>query len=134
MVRIIGILALVFLNAFFVAAEFALVRARRSRLEAMARERDRLARFVLRAMTSTARLLAAAELGITLSSLALGWLLAGWFFTDAGPVGGVVGIIVAIVIVAYLHIVFGELAPRTAAIAQPERLARVLTPPLVIFA
>src|SRR5690242_1853166 len=120
MLRLVAILALVLLNAFFVAAEFALARARRPRLEAMARAGDRLAARVLRAADAAPRLLAAAELGITMSSLALGWLLASWFLAGVGALRGVVGVGLAILIVVYLHIVFGELAPRTVAIAQPE--------------
>jgi CBS domain containing-hemolysin-like protein len=131
--RVVAILVLVLLNAFFVAAEFALVRSRRPRLEAMARAGDRLATLALRSTRAMSRLLAAAELGITLASLALGWILAGWFLTDSGTLGGPLRLVVAIIIVAYLHIVFGELAPRTAAVAQPERLARILTPPLILF-
>ena len=134
MLRLVAILALVLLNAFFVAAEFALARARRPRLEAMARAGDRLAARVLRAADAAPRLLAAAELGITMSSLALGWLLASWFLTGVGALWGVAGVGLAILIVVYLHIVFGELAPRTIAIAQPERFARLLTPPLLLFA
>ncbi|HEX5436802.1 MAG TPA: hemolysin family protein [Gemmatimonadaceae bacterium] len=133
-IRLVAIVALVLLNAFFVGAEFALVRSRRPRLEALAREGDRPAARVLRALPRIARLLAAAELGITLASLALGWLLAGWFLPHTATWGTVVGLVIAIIIVAYLHIVFGELAPRTAAITEPERLARLLTPPLLVFA
>lgn len=134
--RILAILVLVLVNAFFVAAEFAIVRARRARLEAMARAGDRLAGLALRATDTTARVLAASELGITLASLALGWILAGWLFTitrPAGTTGAVVALVVAALATVYLHIIFGELAPRAAALAQPERLARLLAPGLLAF-
>ncbi|HEX6537100.1 MAG TPA: hemolysin family protein [Gemmatimonadaceae bacterium] len=134
--RILAILGLLSANAFFVAAEFAIVRARRPRLEALAREGDRLAALALRASDATSRVLAASELGITLSSLALGWILAGWLWSITRPRGTMAAVIVlAAVAVAttYLHIVFAELAPRAAALARPERVARLLAPALLAF-
>jgi CBS domain containing-hemolysin-like protein len=137
LLRIVAILLLVLVNAFFVAAEFALVRARRPRLEAMARSGDRLAKLALHASDATASVLAASELGITLSTLALGWLLAGWLYTitrTAGTSGAIVALVVAAIVTVYLHIVFGELTPRALAFAQPERVARLLAVPLLAFA
>jgi CBS domain containing-hemolysin-like protein len=143
--RLIAIAILLLLNAFFVAAEFALVRSRRIRLEAMARAGDRLARLALRATGNLARLLSASQLGITVASLALGALaedtlgehIGGWLGTL--PLGlrlavrvGIAST-VAITIVTYLHVVFGELAPRSVALAHPERFARWLAPILVVF-
>src|SRR5258708_24372834 len=72
--RVLAIVALLALNGFFVAAEFAVVRSRRSRLEAMARSGDAKARLVLRATASLARLLSSSQLGITLSSIGIGAL------------------------------------------------------------
>src|SRR3954467_14276783 len=72
--RLIAILVLLVLNGYFVAAEFALVRSRRTRLESMARTGDWKARIALRASGNLARVLSASQLGITLASLALGWL------------------------------------------------------------
>src|ERR1700748_241376 len=72
--RLIAIVFLLALNGFFVAAEFALVRSRRTRLESMARTGDWKARGALRASGNLARVLSASQLGITLASLALGWL------------------------------------------------------------
>src|SRR5258708_30730547 len=69
--RIVAIAALLLLNAYFVAVEFALVRARRTRLEAMARTGDRLARVALKATGALPNLLSASQLGITVASLAL---------------------------------------------------------------
>jgi magnesium and cobalt exporter, CNNM family len=143
--RLIAIAVLLFLNAFFVAAEFALVRSRRTRLEAMARAGDRLARVAARATANLPKLLSASQLGITVASLALGALaedtlgehIGGWLGTL--PIGlrlavrvGIASTI-AITIVTYLHVVFGELAPRSMALAHPERFARLLAPPLAIF-
>ena len=133
------------LNAFFVGAEFALVRSRRTRLEAMTRSGDRLARFALRASSNISKILSASQLGVTLSSLGLGWVAAttlGELFADffgALPLGVdlslrlTIGAIVALVLVTYLHVVFGELVPKAAALNHPEALARWLAPPLLFF-
>jgi CBS domain containing-hemolysin-like protein len=144
--RLIAILVLLVLNGYFVAAEFALVRSRRTRLESMARTGDWKARVALRASGNLARVLSASQLGITLASLALGWLaedaFGHWisehltalpFVIDVSLRVGI-GAAVALTLVTYLHVVFGELAPRSAALAHPERFAAWLTPPLVAFA
>jgi CBS domain containing-hemolysin-like protein len=144
--RLIAILVLLALNGYFVAAEFALVRSRRTRLESMARSGDWKARVALRASGNLARVLSASQLGITLASLALGWLAEDafgvwianhvyflpWATTISVRVG--IGATVALTLVTYLHVVFGELAPRSAALAHPEKFASWLTPPLVGFA
>lgn len=123
--RLFAIVALLALNAFFVAVEFALVRARRSRLEAMVRAGDHFARFAVTATSRTnlTRVLSAGQLGITLASLGLGWVaeaslgetLRHWF---AGlpvplelPVRLGIAAAVALTVVTYLHVVLGELAP-----------------------
>jgi CBS domain containing-hemolysin-like protein len=144
--RLIAILVLLVLNGYFVAAEFALVRSRRTRLESMARTGDWKARIALRASGNLARVLSASQLGITLASLALGWLAEDAFgewvkeHLAALPIAmdvslrAGIGAGVALTLVTYLHVVFGELAPRSAALAHPERFATWLTPPLVGFA
>jgi CBS domain containing-hemolysin-like protein len=144
--RLLAIVVLLLFNGFFVAAEFSLVRSRRTRLDAMARAGDAKARLALRATGNLARLLSASQLGITLASLALGWVaestlgdvFARWF--EALPI--VIeqslrvsfGAIVALASITYLHVVFGELAPRAVALNHPEQLARWLAPPLIVFA
>jgi CBS domain containing-hemolysin-like protein len=145
LVRILVIVLLLLLNAFFVAVEFALVRSRRTRLESMVRSGDRLARIVLKATSNLARMLSASQLGITLASLALGALseetladhFGGWLlalpFPIALTVRVAIGSMLAIGFVTYFHVVFGELAPRSVALSHPERVARWLTPPLYVF-
>lgn len=143
--RIVAIVVLLLLNGFFVAVEFALVRSRRTRLEAMARGGDRLARIALRGIANLGRMLSASQLGITLSSLGIGalteetladvfseWLHALPFALEMGLRVGA-GSILAITFVTYFHVVFGELAPRSVALTHPERVARLLTPLLVVF-
>ena len=143
--RISAIVVLLLLNGYFVAVEFALVRSRRTRLEAMSRGGDRLARIALRAIGNIGRMLSASQLGITLSSLGLGALteetLAEVFshWLQRLPLAlelGLrlsVGSILAIMFVTYFHVVFGELAPRSVALTIPEKVARVLAPPLFVF-
>jgi CBS domain containing-hemolysin-like protein len=136
----------VLLNAFFVGAEFALVRSRRTRLEAMTRSGDRLARFALRASSNISRVLSTSQLGVTLASLGLGWVAEatlGHVFSNLFaslplaievPLRLTIGSAVALVVVTYLHVVFGELVPKAAALNHPEALARWLAPPLLFFA
>jgi len=136
----------VLLNAFFVGAEFALVRSRRTRLEAMTRSGDRLARIALRASSNISRVLSASQLGVTLASLGLGWvaestvgeLFANLFgslpFAIDLSMRLTIGATIALIIVTYLHVVFGELTPKAAALNHPEALARWLAPPLLFFA
>jgi CBS domain containing-hemolysin-like protein len=143
--QIVIIAVLLLLNGYFVGVEFALVRSRRTRLEAMARSGDRLARLALRAIANIGRLLSATQLGITLVSLAIGALaeetLAEFFKHWLGTVplvaritaGFALGSFVAIAIVSYFHVVIGELTPKSLALAHPERMARLLAPPLMAF-
>ncbi len=129
-------------SAFFVAVEFALIAARRHRLEDAA-PRSRSARAALRSASELSVLLAGSQLGITVCTLALGavtkpavhhWLtptIAGWgapaWFADAG------GFVLALIIVTFLHLVVGEMAPKSWAIAHPERSATMLAIPMRAF-
>ncbi|HJQ21025.1 MAG TPA: hemolysin family protein [Gemmatimonadaceae bacterium] len=143
--RILIIAVLLLLNGFFVGVEFALVRSRRTRLEAMARGGDRLARLALRAVANIGRLLSATQLGITVVSLAIGALaeetLAAAFKGWLGGIpiaarlmaGFALGSVLAIMVTSYFHVVFGELAPKSIALVHPERMARLLAPPLMAF-
>ncbi|HEY3745798.1 MAG TPA: hemolysin family protein [Gemmatimonadaceae bacterium] len=144
--RLLAIILLVLLNAFFVGAEFALVRSRRTRLEAMTRSGDRLARFAVRASSNISRILSASQLGVTLASLGLGWVAESTVGDMFARVFGylpfamemslrlTLGAGLALVVVTYLHVVFGELTPKAAALNHPEALARWLAPPLLFFA
>lgn len=111
----------------------------------MARGGDKLARLALRAIANIGRLLSATQLGITLVSLAIGALseetlatafdhwLGGIPLTARLAGGFALGSVLAIAIVSYFHVVFGELAPKSLALVHPERLARILAPPLMLF-
>jgi CBS domain containing-hemolysin-like protein len=137
---------LVFANGFFVAAEFALVGARRSKVDAMIARGDSRARTVRYALTHLDRYISGTQLGITLASLALGWLgepalaamidrLFGFFGFDitTGAVHTTAAITIAFLTITFLHIVLGELAPKTLALVAPEGVSRWVAPPLIVF-
>ena len=129
-------------SAFFVAVEFALIAARRHRLEDMAPQ-SRSARAALRSSSELSVLLAGSQLGITVCTLLLGavtkpavhdWLtpaIASWgapsWVADAG------GFMLALIVVTFLHLVVGEMAPKSWAIAHPERSAVLLALPMRAF-
>jgi CBS domain containing-hemolysin-like protein len=127
-------------NAFFVGAEFALISARRSRIEPMA-EASRLgARTTLKAMENVSLMMAGAQIGITACSLGLGALGEPAVAHQLQPVFETLGVpeafvypisfVVALSIVVYLHMVLGEMVPKNIAIAGPERSALILGPML----
>lgn len=139
------IVVLVLANAFFVAAEFALVGARRTRLDELSRAGDRKATLARRAVQSLDRYISATQLGITLSSLGLGWigepalahLIEGgftWLPAAAQPFAThTVAIAIAFAIITVLHIVLGELVPKAIALLYPESTSRWLAAPLMGF-
>lgn len=140
-----AVIALVLANGFFVAAEFALVSARRSRLDEMADKGDLLARQAVKAHADLDRSISGTQLGITLASLGLGWIgepalahliedaFAG--LPDALSVVATHGTAVAIAfsLITFLHIVLGELAPKSAALLRPEAISRLVAGPLNLF-
>jgi CBS domain containing-hemolysin-like protein len=128
-------------NAFFVGAEFAVMTARRSRLEPLAAAGSKRAKVSLQALGQVASLLATAQLGITLCSVGLGAvaeqalhemispLFAGRGLSEALSTG--VALLLALLIVAYLHVVIGEMVPKNLAISDPQRSALLLAPALL---
>jgi CBS domain containing-hemolysin-like protein len=128
------------LNAFFVAAEFALVSARRTAIEPLARTGARSARITLRAMERVSLMMAGAQLGITVCSLGLGALgepaVAGLLEPVFEAVGLPAGLLhplafaIALAVVVFLHVVVGEMVPKNLTLAGPDRAALLLGPPL----
>jgi CBS domain containing-hemolysin-like protein len=141
-----AVVVLVLANAFFVAAEFGLVGARRTRLDEMARAGDRKARLARRAVQSLDRYISATQLGITLASLGLGWigepalagLIQGAFQWMPAPLDTIathgVASVVAFIIITILHIILGELVPKAVALLYPEHVSTWVTAPLMGFA
>jgi len=128
-------------NAFFVGAEFAVISARRSQIEPHADRGSRAAKTALYAMEHATLMLATCQLGITICSLlilnvsepAIHHLLAGPLGLTGIPEAAVdvVGFIVALLVVSYLHVVFGEMVPKNLAFSLPDRAVLMLAPPLV---
>ena len=142
---LVAVFALVALNGFFVAAEFAFVAARRSKIDEMADRGLRGARNVQIGLANLDRYIAATQLGITIASLALGWIgepaLAHLIDGLLRSVGLEVppaahhafAIPIAFFLITFLHIVLGELAPKTLALTAPETTARAIAAPLLFF-
>lgn len=138
-------LFLVAANGFFVAAEFAIVKVRSSQIELQAKTGSRVAHVAKHITTHLDGYLAATQLGITLSSLGLGWVgeavmtelvgtVFGWFNVDlTGAVMRNVGLVLAFSIITVLHIVFGELAPKSLAIQRPVGTTMSVALPLRFF-
>jgi len=128
-------------NAFFVGAEFALVSARRTKVEPKAAAGSRVARTTLRAMEGLSQMIAAAQFGITVCSLGLGAVAEPALAHLIEPVVDAVHLpdawlhpvafTIALFCVVYLHVVLGEMVPKNLALAGPERAAMVLGPPMV---
>ncbi|HET7789559.1 MAG TPA: hemolysin family protein [Gemmatimonadales bacterium] len=143
--RLAAVVLLVLANAGFVAAEFALVASRRTRLQAMARKGDRQAALAEKAQQSLTRYISGTQLGITLTSLGLGWIgepaLAAWIqslfeglpLSLAIAASHTVAVVLAFVFITFLHVVLGELTPKAFALLYPEAMSRWLAPPLMLF-
>ncbi len=129
---------LVLANGFFVAVEFSLMAARRGRIEEMAEEQRFGAKSALGAMRSINLQLAASQLGISVVSLVLGWLVepvVGSAFKSllgntqlSSAWRGALGLVIGLLIIAFFHMVVGEMMPKSIALAAPERTARILMP------
>ena len=140
--RLLSVLLLVAINAFFVTAEFSMVTVRRSRIRQLVEAGDIQAISVEGLQRSIDRLLSTTQLGITLSSLALGWIgestivglvdrsLQSWFFPNGtNPfIAHSVSIPITFFLIAYLQIVLGELCPKSVAMLYSEQLAKFLGP------
>jgi CBS domain containing-hemolysin-like protein len=138
--------ALVVLNGLFVAAEFSLVAVRKTRIEELIQRGIKSARSVEAAMNRLDRSIAATQLGITLASIGLGFvgepvlaeflkpladfLPQGWRGAATDSIAG----ILAFLLITYMHVVFGELIPKTLALQSADRSALWLSGPLNVFA
>jgi CBS domain containing-hemolysin-like protein len=141
----VGIPILVVINGLFVAAEFALVAVRKTRVEEMMQQGQKGAKALHTAIEHIDRSIAATQLGVTLASVGLGWLgepafarlLQPWFEALPGAWSQVAthsaATAVAFVAITFMHIVFGELVPKNLALQAPDRMALWLVPPLVGF-
>jgi CBS domain containing-hemolysin-like protein len=137
-------IALLIANGFFVGAEFALIAARRSKIEQLAEEGDRRAKTALRSVRELSFMLAGAQLGITMASLGLGaiaepavaHLIEGALHPMVPlPPGALhtISFVIALSIVVFFHMVIGEMAPKNIAIAKPEATALWIAAPFRIY-
>lgn len=142
--RLLAVMGLVFLNGFFVAAEFAIVKVRKTQLVARAQRGEARAKRALLVVEHLDAYLSATQLGITLASLGLGWVGEPFVAVLIGPplmaagitdvhVIEVASFTIAFVIITLLHIVLGELAPKSLAIQRAERVAIWTAGPLRVF-
>src|SRR5207245_10711491 len=143
--RLAGVLALVFANGFFVAAEFSIVTVRKTRIDQLVAEGDRRARAVRRAVTAPDRYIAATQLGITMASLGLGWIgepaLASMIERPieflppyvAAATAHTIAVAIAFTTITAVEIVFGELPPKWRALERYELTARWVVGPLELF-
>lgn len=144
-IQLIFTLALVFLNGFFVAAEFAIVKVRASQLELKAKKGSRPAMMARHIVTHLDGYLAATQLGITLASLGLGWIgepvvskmiisvMESFNVPVSEDMAHKIALPIAFAIITVMHIVFGELAPKSIAIQRSEGTTLVLSYPLHFF-
>jgi CBS domain containing-hemolysin-like protein len=145
LVGLLSIPALVLLNAFFVMAEFALVAVRRTRIEELVKEGVAGAAAADAAIRRLDRTIAATQLGITLASIGIGFvgepalahLLAPLFAALPGGWGEAVthtaAVAVAFLLITFLHVIFGELIPKTLALQTPDTFSLWLARPLLVF-
>lgn len=141
--KLVAVLLLVLANGFFVAGEFSLVAVRRSRVEELVSTGSSTALVLRRATEALDASLAATQLGVTLSSLALGWIgepaLALLIepllqrMPGAALAAHGIAIAVAFALITMFHIVLGELAPKSLALQTPERTALAIVRPLMLF-
>ena len=147
-VEFLGIFFIVLLNGFFVASEFALVSVRRTRIQKLAEEGGGNGpAAVLRLLDNPTQFISAVQLGVTLASLALGWIgepaVAEVLFPLATAIGGEgpaaylahgAAIVVAFTMITFLHVVIGELVPKMFALERAEKWALIAARPLELFA
>ncbi len=145
------VLFLVLGNGFFVASEFALVAVRKSRIEALVAEGSKAAERLLPLLNNLNAYISATQLGITLFSLGLGYVAepaivsviepllinfaaaANWQFLASPTFAHAVAFAIAFALITFMHIVFGELAPKTAALELSEKVSLIIALPLQIF-
>jgi CBS domain containing-hemolysin-like protein len=143
---VLAVFALVGANGFFVAAEFALVKIRTTRVEQLVAQGNRLARIVQQQTTHLDNYIAATQLGITLASLALGWIgepslahliepLFQWVGNGvaAQDIANTAAIVISFVLITGFHIVLGELVPKSIALQRTERVSLFIAAPLLVF-
>ncbi|WP_163526501.1 hemolysin family protein [Halobacillus ihumii] len=142
-IKLAAVALLILATAFFVASEFAIVKVRRTKLEARAAEGNKKALNALKVTGNLDYYLSANQLGITITALGLGWLgeptleillhplLEG--FNLPATVSHTITFVIAFFVITFLHVVLGELAPKTIAIQRAENITLMLSGPLILY-
>jgi CBS domain containing-hemolysin-like protein len=141
--KLLAVAVLILLTAFFVAAEFAIVKIRKSRIDHLAEEGNKRAIAAQKVITNLDGSLSACQLGITITALGLGWLGEPTVEALLGPVFESMNLNAALVhtlsftiafaSITFLHVVLGELAPKTVAIQKAESISLWISPALIVF-
>ena len=144
-INIFVITFLLFVNGFFVAAEFSLVKVRKTRLEQLSGEGSFNAKKALKLVNETNKMLAAAQLGITIASIALGWVAEATIVQLITPVINLISLAnvslaahaisvpISFVLVTYFHVLLGEQLPKCIALTKPETVALLVATPMHMF-
>ena len=145
LINIFVIVFLLFVNGFFVAAEFALVKVRKTRLEQLSNEGNSNAKKALKLVNDTNKMLAAAQLGVTIASIALGWVAESTIVQLIEPVinlipvanslitAHAIAVPISFVVVTYFHVLLGEQLPKCFALRHPDSLALWVARPMDLF-
>lgn len=143
LLNIIAIVVLIIATAFFVATEFAIVKIRPSRVDQLIQDKRKNAQAVKQVITNLDGYLSACQLGITITALGLGWLgeptveaiLRPVFVHLSVPesISSVLSFLVAFLLITFLHVVLGELAPKTVAIQKAEAISLATARPIIFF-
>ena len=143
LINIFIIVFLLFVNGFFVAAEFALVKVRKTRLEQLSNDGNAKAKTALKLVNNVNKMLAAAQLGVTIASIALGWVAEATMVQLVSPIikyipiGHItvhaVAVPVSFLLVTYFHVLLGEQLPKCLALKHTESLALVIATPMSMF-
>ncbi len=142
-VKLLLVAVLIALTAFFVATEFAIVKVRSSKINQLLEEGHKKAVSAKHVITHLDEYLSACQLGITITALGLGWLgeptldrllhpLFTTFHTNE-PLAGILSFVIAFIVITFLHVVLGELAPKTFAIQMAEQITLNFAKPIIVF-
>ena len=143
LINIFIIVFLLFVNGFFVSAEFALVKVRKTRLEQLVNDGNNQAKIALKLVNNVNKMLAAAQLGVTIASIALGWVAEATMVQLVTPIikyvplGHItvhaVAVPVSFLLVTYFHVLIGEQLPKCLALKHTEHLALLIAAPMDLF-
>jgi len=142
-INVFTIIFLLFVNGFFVAAEFALVKVRKTRLEQLCNDGNQQAKTALKLVNNVNKMLAAAQLGVTIASIGLGWVAEATMVQLVTPIikyiplGHItvhaVAIPVSFLLVTYFHVLLGEQLPKCLALKHTDNLALIIATPMNMF-